>query len=556
VLGLLLPAGIAVAALDFSGSGLSEGGHVTLGYREAEDLADLVAALVQERGPKCRIAIWGRSMGAVAALLAASAEAKEAVAFASSSSKSTSSTSSTSTSTSSAPSSSKAPPPATKIAAVVLDSPFSSLPELMAELVAKQKLLPFPKALLSSKGLLLSLMARSVRKRACFDLREVVPLRAVSGGDLPSSSSSSSSSASSSGGRTKSAEGGTSSSSNSGSSPETSLFASLLPPALFGHAQEDTFISSHHSRRLHSAYLGSEKALCAFGGDHNSARPASFRSAALGFLKEVLFGSEKRAMTTTNDDVEGEQQLTSTTNNLSSFASLGAATAFDTALSEAARDHHAFGAVAAGHAADERESWGRAASAAFASTSASSLFLPGGARNDTDEEELLEMERAIAASLDLSCAAAEQEAKEAKEAALAAAAAAAAAAEQLQRENEQRRQKEREAAAITHRSSFAPPAAAMETATTMMASFDLTEDQRELHAFFSPPSPKAEQRPLARSNSSGRQEQKPPVVAAASKRQLTLPKAPPMVSPSAAGVASAALRKNASVEARAGGWRS
>ena len=90
----------------------------------------------------------------------------------------------------------------------------------------------------------------------------------------------------------------------------------------------------------------------------------------------------------------------------------------------------------------------------------------------------------------------------------------------------------------------------------MMASFDLTEDQRELHAFFSPPSPKAEQRPLARSNSSGRQEQKPPVVAAASKRQLTLPKAPPMVSPSAAGVASAALRKNASVEARAGGWRS
>ena len=57
-MGLLLPAGVAVAALDFSGSGLSDGAHVSLGAREAEDLADLVEFLASERGPRCRIAIW------------------------------------------------------------------------------------------------------------------------------------------------------------------------------------------------------------------------------------------------------------------------------------------------------------------------------------------------------------------------------------------------------------------------------------------------------------------------------------------------------------------
>ena len=567
VLGLLLPAGIAVAALDFSGSGLSEGGHVSLGAREAEDLADLVEFLAEERGPGCGIAIWGRSMGAVAALLAASAEAREAAAAVSSSAPPAPSLPSSSSS-----SSSPKAAPSTKIAAVVLDSPFSSLPELMAELVAKQRLLPFPKAFLSPRGLLLGMMARSVRRRAGFDLREVVPLRAVSGGGLSSPSCTSRSRGR--GGSAPASGVGASPPMTSSSLPEaTRLFASLLPPALFGHAEDDSFISSAHSRKLHAGYLGAEKALCAFGGDHNSARPASFRSAALGFLKEVLFfgdkGSRNASATAataamTNDEERKTQLL------LSSSASLGAATAFDTALLAAAPDHHSFGAVASGHAADERESWGRAASAvAFAAAAAVAAGRTGAllsssfgkqTEEEEEEQEVLEMERAIAASLELTCAEAEREAREAREAALAAAA-AAAAADQLQREKQRRDREQRgrrpaAAAAVTHRSSFAPPAyAALEEApisppaAPAAAPFDLTPDQRELHAFFSPPSPTAEGS-RQREREQGRQAAA--AAAAASKRQLTLPKVPLAVSSSFA----AASRRNASVEARAGGWKS
>ena len=584
VMGLLLPAGITVAALDFSGSGLSDGAHVSLGAFEAEDLADLIALLAAERGPGCRIAIWGRSMGAVAALLAAAAEAREAAAAAAGSSPSSSTPPAR-------------PPPKTNIAAVVLDSPFSSLPELMAELVAKQRLLPLPRALLSPNGFLLRMMARSVEKRAGFDLRGVVPVRAVSGAcsGCPSSSSrSSSSSSSSSVGRSKSkaraasgADGAPASSAASSPDEERRrLFASLLPPALFGHAEADSFIAPRHSRALHGRYLGSDKALCAFGGDHNSARPASFRSAALGFLKEALLpaaaggagagggggggaGERRRAVTTAaaparHDGGGGDERA-----RLPPLASLGAATAFDAALSAAAPDHRGLGAVAAGHAADERESWGRAASLAAPASAAAgpgrscpTWHASGGGSGSAEEEaeELLEMERAIAASLELTCAEAEREAREAKEAALAAAAAAAAATEQLRRETQQREREHQAAAAVTRGSCFAPPASSLlETATTAAAaSFDLTPDQRELHAFFSPPSPTAAaaaekriRQGQQRERAWEREQQRKPAAIAASKRPLALPKAPP-VFPSSSS--SAPSRKN--VEARAGGWKS
>ena len=542
VMGLLLPAGIAVAALDFSGSGLSDGGFVSLGAFEAEDLADLVSLLRRERGPECRIAIWGRSMGAVAALLAAAAEAREAAsAAAKNGDASTAATSPSSTA---------------RIAAVVLDSPFSSLPELMAELVSKQKLLPLPRALLSSKGFLLKMMARSVEKRAGFDLRTVVPLAAVSRASLGSPSSY--------GGRPK--EGKAATASADGGEERASLFAALLPPALFGHAESDSFISPRHSRALHGCYLGADKALCAFGGDHNSARPASFRSAALGFLKEVLFSA----------GAAGEMRMGATataatekTNSPSPLASLGAATAFDAALSAAAPDHHGSGAVAARHTTDERESWGRAAATAAAAfdpqafASSASLFPPSGGNADAedDDEELLEMERAIAASLELTCAEAEREAREAREAALAAAAAAAAAAEQLRQQRGQREREQKqtaEAAAVTHRSSFtAPPDSLLGTtraaaATAAVASFDLTPDQRELHAFFSPPSPTkaATAAAAVAAEKSGRQQEQEQE---RRRKPLTLPKVPPAVSSSSSSAAAASKKH---VQARAGGWKS
>jgi pimeloyl-ACP methyl ester carboxylesterase len=66
-LGDLLPF-FNVASFDCSGSGLSEGNYVTLGYCEKEDLRSVIKHLKRDFGLRNFI-LWGRSMGAVTALL-------------------------------------------------------------------------------------------------------------------------------------------------------------------------------------------------------------------------------------------------------------------------------------------------------------------------------------------------------------------------------------------------------------------------------------------------------------------------------------------------------
>ena len=92
---LLLPAGISVFALDLGGSGISEGEHVTLGV--ARDARRRRRRRAPPPGGASIVGIWGRSMGAVTALLYANRDPS--------------------------------------IAGIVLDSPFSSLTGLMSELV-------------------------------------------------------------------------------------------------------------------------------------------------------------------------------------------------------------------------------------------------------------------------------------------------------------------------------------------------------------------------------------------------------------------------------------
>lgn len=58
VAALVLPLGISLVALDFSGSGRSEGDYVSLGHYEQQDLAALVAEL-RQRGTTIRIGLWG-----------------------------------------------------------------------------------------------------------------------------------------------------------------------------------------------------------------------------------------------------------------------------------------------------------------------------------------------------------------------------------------------------------------------------------------------------------------------------------------------------------------
>ena len=203
VLGLLLPRGASVLAVDFRGSGLSSGDVVSLGATEAADIDAALAWLTTARPSTTRIALWGRSMGAVAALLAAATGGQRH-----------------------------------RVSAVVCDSPFATLPSLLRDL-ATSRALPLPRLLVPPA---LALMRRSVRRKAGFDVKDVSPLHVV---------------------------------------------ASATAPALFGHADADSFIPVAHTHRLHAAY-GGEKAVVTFGGDHNSARPPLFRAAAAAFLEAAL----------------------------------------------------------------------------------------------------------------------------------------------------------------------------------------------------------------------------------------------------------------------------
>ncbi|XP_073027892.1 uncharacterized protein [Primulina eburnea] len=65
---VLLPSNITVFTLDFSGSGLSDGGYVSLGWHEKNDLK-VVISYLRSNEKVSRIGLWGRSMGAVTSLL-------------------------------------------------------------------------------------------------------------------------------------------------------------------------------------------------------------------------------------------------------------------------------------------------------------------------------------------------------------------------------------------------------------------------------------------------------------------------------------------------------
>lgn len=131
----LLPLGISVIAFDCSGSGLSEGQYVSLGYNEKDDIAAVVD--YARRQPHARtVSVWGRSMGASAAVLYASEHPS--------------------------------------LTLLVADSPFSSLSELIKEQTQKMRWVP--------SSMSMSLI-RKIRKRlmreAKFDIEEVSPVKVV-----------------------------------------------------------------------------------------------------------------------------------------------------------------------------------------------------------------------------------------------------------------------------------------------------------------------------------------------------------------------------------------
>lgn len=89
---------------DYSGSGLSEGDYVTMGINESQDLKKVVSFL-RERYNISKFTLWGRSMGAVTAIMYASMEPF-------------------------------------RVSRMVLDSPFSNFRQLVKEIVNARTGLP------------------------------------------------------------------------------------------------------------------------------------------------------------------------------------------------------------------------------------------------------------------------------------------------------------------------------------------------------------------------------------------------------------------------------
>lgn len=127
---LLLPLNITVFTLDFSGSGLSGGEHVTLGWNEKDDLKAVVDYLRAD-GNVSMIGLWGRSMGAVTSLMYGAEDLS--------------------------------------IAGMVLDSPFSDLVDLMMELVDTYKV-RLPKFTVKFA---IQYMRKAIQKKAKFDIMDL-----------------------------------------------------------------------------------------------------------------------------------------------------------------------------------------------------------------------------------------------------------------------------------------------------------------------------------------------------------------------------------------------
>ncbi|KAJ6838838.1 uncharacterized protein M6B38_319315 [Iris pallida] len=127
---ILLPSNITLFTLDFSGSGLSEGEHVTLGWYEKDDLRAVVNHLRADGNVSC-IGLWGRSMGAVTSLMYGAEDPS--------------------------------------IAGMVLDSPFSNLVDLMMELVDTYRY-PLPKFTVK---IAIQHMRKVIKKKANFDIMDL-----------------------------------------------------------------------------------------------------------------------------------------------------------------------------------------------------------------------------------------------------------------------------------------------------------------------------------------------------------------------------------------------
>lgn len=185
---------------DCAGSGQSEGEYVSLGYYEKDDLAAIVDRL-RRTGTVSSIGLWGQSMGAVTAMMYAAVDSK--------------------------------------LSAIVVDSPFTDLRTLAAELCEKETYGAVQPWLTSAA---LSVIKVSIQKRCGFDLDELRPIAQAS---------------------------------------------STKIPAIFATGEQDDFILPYHAERCQEEY-GGQSRLITFEGGHNDPRPHEFLQEVRKFLMRTL----------------------------------------------------------------------------------------------------------------------------------------------------------------------------------------------------------------------------------------------------------------------------
>lgn len=118
---------------DFSGCGNSEGEYISLGWFEWQDLAEVIGYL-RNRPQVTEIGLWGRSMGAVTALMYLKKDPK--------------------------------------IKAAVFDSPFKSLASLIEDLCKKNSKIPM--FILNGA---VKIVSKTIEDRAKFDIYKLNPLK-------------------------------------------------------------------------------------------------------------------------------------------------------------------------------------------------------------------------------------------------------------------------------------------------------------------------------------------------------------------------------------------
>lgn len=184
----ILQMGLMLFAFDFAGCGQSQGDNITLGFYEKDD-AEAIVEFLRKSGSVSTIAFWGRSMGAATALLHGHRDPS--------------------------------------IAAMVLDSPFSSLEQLTNEVIDRAQLKHKPRLLIRAG---VRMIRSTIMKKTGLDILRLKPIENVN---------------------------------------------KCYIPAIFVAGKDDAFIPPHHTGDIFEQYAG-DKDLIMVAGGHNSQRPPSF----------------------------------------------------------------------------------------------------------------------------------------------------------------------------------------------------------------------------------------------------------------------------------------